>query len=205
MNINFINNVATAYSTMSATSAGASKNKADATDPAGTPKSSGTDSYVKSDEAKAAESKGTDRSAIVNQMKADMESQTQQLLEIVRKSISGQGKAIGNADEMWRFLADGDFTVDAATKKQAQADIAEDGYWGVEKTSDRILDFAKALSGGDTSKAEKLVEAFKQGFEEATKAWGKELPDISKRTYDAVLEKFEAWKNGEDTTSEKTS
>ena len=27
-------------------------------------------------------------------------------------------------------------------------------------------------------------------------AWGKELPDISKQTYDAVLDKFDKWKNG---------
>ena len=37
------------------------------------------------------------------------------------------------------------------------------GYWGVEKTSDRILDFAKALAGNDPSKAQKLLDAFKEG------------------------------------------
>ena len=35
-----------------------------------------------------------------------------------------------------------------------------------------------------------------KGFDEATKAWGKELPEISKKTYEAVEKKFEAWKNG---------
>ena len=97
---------------------------------------------------------------------------------------------------MWRFLADGKFTVDAATKAQAEADIAEDGYWGVEQTSDRILDFAKALSGNDPDKADELLEAFKKGFKQATGSWGKELPDISQRTYDAVVEKFDNCKNG---------
>lgn len=57
--------------------------------------------------------------------------------------MTKQGTAIANADSMWSFLADGNFTVDEETQKQAQADIAEDGYWGVEQTSDRILDFAK--------------------------------------------------------------
>ena len=59
-------------------------------------------------------------------------------------------------------------TVDADTIAQAQKDIAEDGYWGVEKTSDRILDFAKALSGGDKDKADELLNAFKKGFSQAT-------------------------------------
>lgn len=54
--------------------------------------------------------------------------------------MTKQGTAIANADSMWSFLADGNFTVDEETQKQAQADIAEDGYWGVEQTSDRILD-----------------------------------------------------------------
>lgn len=135
-------------------------------------------------------------SALVSKLKADAEQRTSQLRSLVEKMMSQQGQAIGKADDMWKFLAKGDFTVDAATKAQAQADIAEDGYWGVEQTSDRILDFAKALSGNDPDKADELLAAFKKGFEQATKSWGDKLPDISQRTYDAVVEKFDAWKNG---------
>ncbi len=89
--------------------------------------------------------------------------------------MTKQGVAIGTADDMWKFLAKGDFTVSADVKAQAQADIADDGYWGVEQTSDRILDFAKALSGDDPDKADAMLEAFKKGFEQATKAWGDKL------------------------------
>ena len=196
MNINFINNVATVYSTTSAVTKSAAKSSSsDTTDKTKFSETAAT--YEKSEEAVQKETSSTDRSAIVAQLKADQEAQTNQLLNIVRKTISQQGNTLAKADDMWRFLASGNFTVDAETKAQAQADIAEDGYWGVEKTSDRILDFAKALSGGDPSKAETLLEAFKKGFEEATGTWGKELPEISQKTYDAVLEKFEAWKNGD--------
>ncbi len=135
--------------------------------------------------------------ALIEKLKADAEQRTAQLRSLVEKMMTKQGVAIGTADSMWSFLAKGDFTVDAETQAQAQADIAEDGYWGVEQTSDRILDFAKALSGNDPEKADLLLDAFKQGFEEATKTWGDELPEISQRTYDAVLEKFEQWKNGD--------
>lgn len=144
------------------------------------------------------------RQAIIDKLKADQEAQQKKLLDIVRKTISGQGNAIASADDMWKFLASGNFTVDAATKAQAKKDIAEDGYWGVEQTSDRILDFAKALSGNDPKQADKLLNAFKKGFDQATKAWGKKLPDISQRTYDAVVKKFEAWKNSQgDSVNEK--
>lgn len=135
---------------------------------------------------------------LIARLKADSDNRISQLRGIVEQMMSKQGVAIGKADDMWSFLASGNFTVDAATKAQAQADIAEDGYWGVKQTSDRIVDFAKALSGNDPSKAEELINAFKKGFDQATKSWGKELPEISRKTYDAVLEKFDKWVNGED-------
>ena len=40
------------------------------------------------------------------------------------------------------------------------------------------------------------IELLKEKLKkERGKSWGKELPEISQRTYDAVYEKFEAWKN----------
>lgn len=156
-----------------------------------------TDTGVVYEKGSASGSKAVD-SALIAKLKADSDNRISQLRGIVEQMMSKQGVAIGKADDMWSFLASGNFTVDAETKAQAQADIAEDGYWGVDQTSDRILDFAKALSGNDTSKAEELINAFKKGFDQATKAWGKTLPEISQRTYDAVLEKFDKWVNGED-------
>lgn len=142
-------------------------------------------------------------SALIQQLKTDSDARISQLKGIVEQMMKKQGATIGKADDMWRFLASGDFTVSADVKAQAQADIADDGYWGVEQTSDRIVDFAKALSGGDPAKADKMLEAFKKGFEAATKSWGKELPDISQRTYDAVLKKMDAWKNGTENATEE--
>lgn len=128
---------------------------------------------------------------LVNKLKADAEAHTQQLQNIVQQLMTKQGQTYNTANDIWKFLASGNFTVDAATKEQAQKDIAEDGYWGVEQTSDRIIDFAKALTSGDPSKIEDMREAFKKGYEQAEKTWGGELPEISKKTYDAVMEKFD--------------
>ena len=152
-----------------------------------------------SDQTSGTVTKKTDY-ALINKLKADAKERTSQLRSLVEKMMTKQGVAIGTADSMWSFLAKGDFTVDEATKAQAQADIADDGYWGVDQTSDRILDFAKALSGNDPEKADLLLDAFKKGFKEATKSWGQDLPDISQRTYDAVVEKFNKWKNGTEET-----
>ena len=140
--------------------------------------------------------------ALINKLKADAEARTAQFRSLVEKIMLGQGNAIGTADDIWSFLRTGNFTVDAATKAQAQADIAEDGYWGVEQTSDRIVDFAKALTGGDPAKIEEMKEAFKKGFKQAEEMWGGELPEISQKTYDAVFEKFDAWAAESSKTSE---
>lgn len=201
MDMNGISNITSATSV--ATTTAIVKNEQTAAETTKTENTSGV-IYEKSNE-EATEKTSTTKSnaAIIEKLKADAEQRTSQLRSIVEQMMTKQGIAIGTADDMWKFLAKGDFTVSADVKAQAQADIAEDGYWGVEQTSDRILDFAKALAGNDPEKADEMLEAFKKGYEEATKSWGDELPDISKRTYDAVLEKFEAWKNGtEDTTTE---
>ena len=135
----------------------------------------------------------TQNAALIAQLKADSDNRIAQLQGIVSQMMTQQGTKIGTADDMWKFLASGNYTVSPEVKAQAQADVADDGYWGVDKTSDRIVDFAKALSGNDPSKASELMDAFKKGFEEATKSWGKTLPDISQRTYDAVIKKFDEW------------
>ena len=133
---------------------------------------------------------------LVAKLKADAEQRTEQMRNLVMQMMTKQGSTFGTAnndDAMWKFLAGGNFTVSAAAKAQAQADIADDGYWGVNQTSDRILDFAKALSGGDPEKMEDMKNAFIKGYKQATGTWGKDLPGISSRTYNAVMEKFDKW------------
>lgn len=141
---------------------------------------------------------------LVAKLKADQESRQKQLQNIVEQLMTKQGQTFNNANDMWKVLASGKFTVDEATKAQAQKDIAEDGYWGVKQTSDRIIDFATALTGGDPDKIEEMREAFKKGYKQAEKTWGGELPEISKQTYDAVMEKFDKLAEEAGLTTEET-
>ena len=194
MAINSINNYASVAASTVATDSKVSSKK---TESSKNDTSTGV-IYEKGSSDKSSSSQKTQNSALIAKMKADSDNRISQLRGIVEQMMSKQGAAIGKADDMWSFLAGGNFTVSADVKAQAQADIAEDGYWGVNQTSDRILDFAKALSGNDKSKAQELVDAFKKGFDQATKAWGGKLPDISQQTYDKVLEKFDSWMNGEE-------
>lgn len=138
-------------------------------------------------------------SAVIAQLKADAEQRTSQLQSLVEKMISKQGQTLGTADSMWSFLAKGKFDADPETIAQAKKDIASDGYWGAEQTSDRILSFAKALAGDDPDKAEELLNAFKKGYSQATKSWGQDLPSLCSDTYDLVEKKFDKWMNGTET------
>lgn len=149
--------------------------------------------YEKSSSASSASGSQKSNAAVIAQLKADAEARTSQLQSLVEKMISKQGQTLGTADSMWSFLAKGNFTADADTIAQAQKDVAADGYWGAEQTSDRILSFAKALSGDDPDKAEELLNAFKKGYKEATKTWGSELPSLCSDTYDLVEKKFNDW------------
>ncbi|NBI90751.1 hypothetical protein D3Z45_09205 [Lachnospiraceae bacterium] len=135
---------------------------------------------------------------LVAKLKADSDARIAQMKSLVEQMISKQGQTLGKTDSIWSFLAGGNFTVDAATKAQAQADIADDGYWGVEQTSSRIVDFATALAGSDPKQLEKMRDAFKKGFDNATSTWGKSLPDISQKTYQAVMDKFDKLVAGEE-------
>lgn len=129
--------------------------------------------------------------ALINKLKADADARTSQLRSLVKQMMGKQATTYGNANDIWSFLRSGNYTVDPATKAQAQADIAEDGYWGVTQTSDRIIQFATALTGGDPDKIEAMRDAFKKGYAQAEKTWGGSLPEISQKTYDAVMEKFD--------------
>lgn len=147
----------------------------------------------------------TQNTDLVSKLKAEAEQRTAKFRQMVESMLLSQNKAFQTADDMWKILASGDFTVDKATAEAAQAEIAEDGYWGVEQTSDRILSFAEALTGGDPEKMEEMRDAFIKGYKQATGAWGKELPDICSKTYDAVMEKFDNYgKTEEEDTVVKT-
>ncbi len=70
--------------------------------------------------------------------------------------------------------------------------ISEDGELGVNKTADRIVEFAKALSGEDKSKIPQLREAIEKGFKEAEKLLGG-LPEVSVKTHDEVMKRLDEW------------
>lgn len=197
MSVNGISNVNSSYENKSA--AKTKTNSSSQAEQAKTPENSTAAVYEKSEQSTETKKIYSRDQVTIDRLKADADRRTQGLRDLVRKLLLAQGETFTDSTDIYSLLREGKVQVDEDTRLQAQKDVAEDGYWGVEQTSDRMVDFAKALSGGDKSKANDLIDAVKKGFDEATKAWGGDLPEISKRTMDSAISKLEAWRDGTDT------
>ncbi len=159
-------------------------------------KTSGQDTYDKSDQPDSAvysvhKMSAQDRAGLVKRLQAEQEARQRQLIDIVKQTLNKQAGAYNKATDPWKFLAGGGFQVDAATKSKAQNDISEDGYYGVKQTSQRLFDFACALAGDDVEQMKKMQKAMEKGFRQATGAWGKELPGICQETFQAANKLFQ--------------
>ncbi|MCL2854866.1 MAG: hypothetical protein FWE21_04525 [Defluviitaleaceae bacterium] len=121
----------------------------------------------------------------INAALDQMNRQTEAFQQMIQRLLNLQGHTatIVNGQSM--------IQVDEATMAQAQRDIADDGYFGVEQTSERILGFARAFAGDDPRRIELMRDAFLAGFAAAERAWGGDLPEISQRTFDAVMAGFD--------------
>ncbi|MBP2638945.1 MAG: hypothetical protein H6Q69_3401 [Firmicutes bacterium] len=150
---------------------------------------------------------------LLTQMKKQAEMKLSSFRAVVEKLISMQNVKIGEAqglsyDQIMKKY-DGklkelyqNLEVDDSTRLNAQQEISEDGYWGVKQTAARAIEFAKALSGGDPSKIALLRNSIEEGYKAAEKAWGGELPEISKQTLEATLKGLDDWaKEASQTTS----
>ncbi len=87
----------------------------------------------------------------------------------------------------------GEIDLNSLSQEDAQALIADDGYFGVDQTSDRIVNLATGIAGGDVTRLEAIKQGVEKGFQDALDAFGGWLPDISHQTYDAVMRKLDEW------------
>ena len=75
------------------------------------------------------------------------------------------------------------------SQEEASALVAEDGFFGIEQTSQRIADFVMNGAGENEDLLRAGREGVLRGFEEAQQVWGDEkLPDISQQTMQKALE-----------------
>ncbi len=73
------------------------------------------------------------------------------------------------------------------TQDEAKDLVGENGFFGVTQTSDRVANFVFSFAGDDLELLQKGREGIVQGFEEAKKMFGGELPEISYKTQERTL------------------
>lgn len=162
--------------------------------------------YEKSDKNKSNVKTYTRDTVTLNEISKQVEMKMSSLRSIVEnlfsvqtaKTSEAQGlsyddivkKYDGKLSELYKNLQ-----VDDSTRLNAQKDISEDGFWGIKQTSERAIEFAKALSGGDPSKMAELRKGIEDGYKAAEKAWGGALPEICKQTQEATLKGLDDWAN----------
>lgn len=126
----------------------------------------------------------------IAKLKAKADQTHQNLKNLVETMLKKQGLTFRDLK-----IGGKDIKIDEETRLEAQKAIADGGPLSVENVSDDLVNFAKALSGGDKSKFDLLKGAIEKGFDAARKAFGGQLPDISQKTFERTMEKLEAWKN----------
>ncbi len=154
-----------------------------------------TDKYTPSKEEKSITYKKPEHKVdqgMIDKLKAESEQHYRQLKELVRQLLERQGMTFSDLKS-----ADVVVKVDEKTRAEAQKAISDDGPLSPENVSDRIVNFAKALANGDKSKIDTLTKAIKDGFQAAADILGGELPEISHKTFDLVMEKLDQWANEE--------
>ncbi len=123
----------------------------------------------------------------ISMLKGETDKNFQSLRDIVKDLLKRQGVELDK-------LQKGDTVkIDEQARTEAAKMIADDGPLGAEKTAERIFQFAKSISGGDTGKLDQLRSAIEKGYKEAEKAFGGELPEISRKTMELVNSKLDAW------------
>lgn len=126
----------------------------------------------------------------VNRLLKESEELYRGLRELVLSLISKQGLSVEDVRAGKEILI-----VDEEVRAKAEEAISEEGEWGVKAVSDRLVAFAKAISGNDKTKLDEIKDAIAWGFEEAEKLFGGKLPEICSKTYDETMRKLDEWAN----------
>jgi len=144
---------------------------------------------------------GTRDETTIQRLREESEQAYRQLREIVAQLMERQGSQALRFEEAEAMVEKSPekVKIDEEARSELEELLGPEGPYGVEQTSDRIVEYAIALSGGDTEKAELLREAIKKGFEAAEQTLGS-LPEISRQTYDRIMEKLDEWVDGESTS-----
>ncbi len=78
------------------------------------------------------------------------------------------------------------------SQDEAAGLVAEEGIFGIAKTSERLSQFVLNGAGDDIDMLRAGREGIIAGYKQAEEIWGGELPEISQKTLEKALEQIDA-------------
>jgi len=119
------------------------------------------------------------------------------------RSLIGSTDATGQG--FWAARADGiHLQLSEAERAEAAQMVSEDGFFGVQQTTDRIMGFARALvgEGASESQIEAMRNAVQAGFDQVSQMFGgfNNLPEVTRDTHASIMRAFDDWAAGGQTT-----
>ncbi|RXJ85322.1 hypothetical protein [Arcobacter cloacae] len=124
---------------------------------------------------------------------ASLSSNQREVLDFLSGKESSNGMSLKNIGYEGKPITE-------LTQDEAKELVSENGFFGVKQTSDRVANFVFNFAGDDLELLQKGREGIIEGFEEAKKMFGGELPEISYKTQERTLalidEKINSLKSG---------
>lgn len=161
------------------------------------PSSEVADSFEKSEETIKGESGIYSKENIMKTVE-QIEAQRQNAMAQMISDMLGQQAQAKGMDFMFGSSNPSLSEITQADIDEAKASIEGDGFWSVNSVATRIMDMAKLLANGDSSKLETLKDAVIKGFGGAVSMFGvdslDDMPQITRDTYTEVMKRFDDWK-----------
>lgn len=139
----------------------------------------------------------------IEAMKSEAEKHYSKMIESIKQMIIKQGYENGASLKKTEILNISYFNISSEKLEfiETETDIDNSAnYWSAEATAERIVNFAKEISGGDTSKYETLKKAIQKGFDKAISLFDK-TPEISQKTFDLAMKGLDSWAKSKETAS----
>lgn len=149
-----------------------------------------TDSFVKSEERQDV-GYGQVKGLSAEQVDKLNEERVNSLKSMIQKLISEQAGRVQNGTFQ---SVDFSLSIEYSSTSSVSGSIYDDPTYGVDAMATNLMNMAIALSGGDSDKADTLMNAVYKGFEMAEKAWGGKLPGVCQSTLAEVENRFAYWK-----------
>ncbi|HBE79211.1 MAG TPA: hypothetical protein DDW65_15780 [Firmicutes bacterium] len=129
----------------------------------------------------------------VQRLKEELDKSHERVKQLMIAMFKRQGLEVPDLNDV--KIADlKNIKIDETAQKEAEAMIADGGEFSAQNVSNRIVQFAKVVSGGDRSKVEQLKAAIEDAYNEVKQKFGdEEIPEITKVTYQMIMGKLDAW------------